>query len=326
MIKNLISKLIFFLKLDLRRKFQKLNIYPKNFHNRGILGLYNKFLFIVLFNYRYKKYRKKIFKKIFNQNRIINKKNFLVSLPRSGSMFVRCMLSSYNELYNRIGDGHPKYDSINDKWIFASRPISESSLWGLLEPEKFNPSFFEKKNYGFDNDVVFCRYPISEVDLFEIEKSRPVILFRSPLDQIVSLYNKHQFKYYDNVNEINFNLMKHSVSTYLNYKEFWLNFCKEKKKKEDYLLIKYENLIDNSVEVFSNILKFYNYPLDVDKIKKSVEINSKETTLNKLKEISIKKIRFTDPKKLEDTKNKIQDIFYKEFNGENLIKSYKEII
>ena len=84
-------------------------------------------------------------------------------------------------------------------------------------------------------------------------------------------------------------------------------------EKQDYLLIKYENLIDNSVEVFSNILKFYNYPLDIDKIKKSVEINSKEITLNKLKGISIKKIRFTDPKKLEDTKSNpiIRDFFEK---------------
>ena len=105
-------------------------------------------------------------------------------------MFVRCSLSSYNELYYKIGDGVPKYDSINDKWIFAYRPILESNVWGLLDPEKFNQSLFLSNDKKENNEVVFSRYPSTEVDLFDINFVRPVVLFRNPYDQILSLYNK----------------------------------------------------------------------------------------------------------------------------------------
>ena len=136
------------------------------------------------------------------------KKNFLVSLPRSGSMFVRCSLSSYNELYYKIGDGIPKYDSINDKWIFAYRPILESNVWGLLDPEKFNQSLFLLNDKKENNEVVFSRYPSTEVDLFDINFVRPVVLFRNPYDQILSLYNKHQYKFSNSPIDVNYKLLK----------------------------------------------------------------------------------------------------------------------
>lgn len=323
MLKKLILKLKYFYNLDLRRKLQKIKLYPNNFLSTGFVGIYNKFIFFILFNYRYKRYRKKIFNKIFN-DKIKDNKNCLVSLPRSGSMFVRCSLSSYIELFNNIGDGIPKYDSINDKWIFAYRPILESNLWGLLDPEKFNSSLFVSGNQ-LDKNITFTRYPASEVDIFDIKDCRPIVLFRSPFDQIVSLYNKHQYKFSEPKNNINLELLKNSISTYQDYTNFWLKFRQGKKSKHDYLFINYENLINNSTQVFSEILSFFNYPIDMEFVKKSVEINSKDNTLERLKNIKIKKIRFTDPKKLEETSDRIKELFYNKLDGKILDTIYKNI-
>ena len=44
-------------------------------------------------------------------------------------------LSSYYELYFKLGDGIPKHDSINDKWTFVERPIVESESWNLIDLE-----------------------------------------------------------------------------------------------------------------------------------------------------------------------------------------------
>ena len=239
-------------------------------------------------------------------------------------MFLRCALSSYSELYYKIGDGIPKYDSINDKWIFAYRPILESNVWNLLDPDKFNQSSFLSDDDKEDK-IIFSRYPLTEIDIFDTNQIRPVILFRNPYDQILSLYNKHQYKFDTSTNEINFRLLKESISNYENFINFWKNFSVNKKPKKDYLFVKYDDLIDKSEEKFLEILTFYDYPIELTYIKKSVEINSKDNTFARLKNININKIRFTDKDKLEKTSAQIKNVFYDKFEGKKVEDIYQDL-
>ena len=324
MFNKILKKIKFFINLDLRRKLQKLNLYPHFVKKNFFLKLYGRFIFNIIFLNRFNKLRKKLLNKVYD-NKKYKKKNFLVSLPRSGSMFVRCSLSSYNELYYKIGDGVPKYDSINDKWIFAYRPILESNVWGLLDPEKFNQSLFLSNDKKENNEVVFSRYPSTEVDLFDINFAKPVVLFRNPYDQILSLYNKHQYKFSNSPIDINYKLLKDSIEIYENFINFWKNYSLNKIPKEDYLFIKYDDLIDKSDEKFLEILTFFNYPIDLNYIKKSVDINSKDNTFERLKNIKINKIRFTDQSKLKETSLKIKDIFYKELEGKKIENAYQKL-
>lgn len=323
MLSEILKKINFFSNLDLRRKLQKFNLYPNFYSQNFFYRIYSKIIFNLVFFNRYNNLKKRLSKKIYNRGKS-KKKNFLISLPRSGSMFLRCALSSYSELYYKIGDGIPKYDSINDKWIFAYRPILESNVWNLLDPDKFNQSSFLSDDDKEDK-IIFSRYPLTEIDIFDTNQIRPVILFRNPYDQILSLYNKHQYKFDTSTNEINFRLLKESISNYENFINFWKNFSVNKKPKKDYLFVKYDDLIDKSEEKFLEILTFYDYPIELTYIKKSVEINSKDNTFARLKNININKIRFTDKDKLEKTSAQIKNVFYDKFEGKKVEDIYQDL-
>ena len=114
-----------FLNSDIRwklikiSKLIKIKIYPEKIHNKGIKSLYSKFIFNLVFFEKSKIVKKNIYNKIFSKKILENnfRNNLLVSTPRSGGTFTRMMLTSYIELFYKVGNGIPKYDSINNKWI-----------------------------------------------------------------------------------------------------------------------------------------------------------------------------------------------------------------
>ena len=243
-------------------------------------------------------------------------------------MFIRCTLSSYYELYFKLGDGIPKYDSINDKWIFVERPIVESESWNLIDLEKFNrtaENYLNEKDKNFR--VVFSRYPATKLDLFNINELKPAILIRKPIDQIVSLYTKHIKKIeLDEIKQKNLNIefLEECVNRYKIFLNFWHTFV-NKKQKDKYIVIKYDDLINDSFNTFNNLLNFYNIDIDKDLLNKSIDINRTEQTLERLKNIKINKIRFTDKSKLNFTRNLISETFYNEMKGEQLEEIYRLI-
>ena len=83
-------------------------------------SIYSKLIFNLIFFEKQRALKKHFYKKIFyNKNLNDNKKiNFLFSSPSSGGTFLRMMITSYLELFYKIGDGVPKYDSIHNKWIY----------------------------------------------------------------------------------------------------------------------------------------------------------------------------------------------------------------
>ena len=325
MIKKILDKAIYFFKLDLRWKLIKLNLYPSSFIKTGINKIYSKLILNILFYNNFKKYKKKIFHRVYNRKKLNFLQNSLISLPRSGSMFVRCTLSSYYELYFKLGDGIPKYDSINDKWIFVERPIVESHSWNIIDLEKFNRTVESKLNTKEENfRVVFSRFPANKLDLFDLNELKPAILARKPIDQIISHYTKH-IKKFDlnekNKNGLNIDFLKYCIERYEQFVNFWNNYLIDQEQK-NYIIIKYEDLINDSYNTFIKLFNFYNIDIDMELLNKSIDINQTEQSLERLKNIKINKIRFTDKSKLNRTRNLISDAYFNKMDGNKLEELY----
>ena len=65
MLNKILKKIKFFINLDLRRKLQKLNLYPRFVKENFFLKLYSRFIFNIIFLNRFNKLRKKLLKKKF---------------------------------------------------------------------------------------------------------------------------------------------------------------------------------------------------------------------------------------------------------------------
>ena len=196
-----------FFKLDIRWKLKKIGklinitLYPKYFSQKGIKFIYTKFIFNLIFFSKMMEKRPRIYNNFIKNTANQDKKiNSLVSSPGSGSTFVRCMLSSYFELYYKIGNGIPKYNNITNLWVFNDTPIVSGTMWTSVNIDissknvPKNDIYYSIKDFEAKK-VVFTRYPFSDLDIYKIGNINPVILFREPLDWLLSQYTSVEKKY-----------------------------------------------------------------------------------------------------------------------------------
>ena len=327
-----------FLNLDLRWKLRKvgkllkINIYPNLFKFTGFKKFYTLLIFNLVF---YSKFRKKKFslynkikKDVLNKNK---KKKFLISAPSSGTNFVRHTLSSYFELYYKIGNGIPKYNPLNDTWTFSISPIVPDSLWNSISindfsyEEKKSKQFFSENEYQ-SKKIVFSRHPFGEFssDLFSLKNMRPVVLFREPLDWLTSYYTKHRKNRFEIDSNLNINLIDESLFRIKNYYTYWLNFSKRNDAK-DYLFIKFDELALEKKETFLEIFNFYDYDCsDLDLIDQCIQINSKKNSLTHHKTKYVGTRFMKDDEKIR-VKKEIEEISIKKINQLDLSNLYKSL-
>ena len=138
MFKILKNKIVDFLRADIRwklkklKKFSGINFYPSYFHKNLIRGLYSKLIFRMIFNEKAKEIKKKNYNLIFKDSKFNNKVNLLASLPRSGSNYLRNLISSYVELYYQLGNGVPKYDVSSQQWNFVATTIIQDEMYSSV--------------------------------------------------------------------------------------------------------------------------------------------------------------------------------------------------
>ena len=332
-------KLLNFFKRDIRWKLLKISkvtklkfLYPDKFELKGIKGFYTKLIINLIVNEKISKIKKNLIKKNFNNSRQSSSKvNFLISTPASGSMFVRNMMSSYLELFYQVGDGYPKYDNINNDYFFACSPIFAGDLFNALDIKK--QGFIDDEKYvsssDFENNkIVFSRYPLTRIDLYNFKDIKPLILFRDPLEQITSRYTRSD-KRDDQIknSQINYKLLNSRIDEYEIYTKFWSEYLLNQKNGKDFLCINFIDLVSNTEEILPKILKFFNYELNEDYIKKSIFINSKENTQNmfrKLKNYNITRFTNTTIKDLQ--KKLIKDHLEQKIAEKKIEVYYKKLI
>lgn len=328
-------KFINFLSSDLRNKLKKIGIYPKFFNRSGIKSIYPKFIFTIIF------FNNVIDKFKFNYNQIFNteknnpseKINYLASSPSSGGTFMRLMLKSYFEMYYSLGNGIPKYESIYDKWMLSASPILSDNLLNAII---INDRPDTPENLGIDYNtilppnefkkikVIFGRHPISESDLYKSENFKAAVILRKPEDQILSIYTKRNLRFKETTNIINKKMISEFANSYKKYIKYWINFSK--KNKDQCIFIKHESLINETYKTLEKTLRFFNYDINEDLVKKAADYNSVEFSKKIIIGIKQRKqIRFLDKKDKEKQKKNI-DPYLQEVIKENQLNEMYESI
>lgn len=298
-LKNL-GKSNFKYKIQSLERFFGVKFYSSSNSNNIIL----KFIYILFFISKSFSIFKKNYVKIFNKNKKGN--NFICILPRCGNNLIRCIFSSYYELYYNLGNGIPKYNVKEDKWKFNFE--LNSSL------ELFSATLEEKEIFMPDN-IFFSQYPISKINLLDITNSKTIIVVRNPQDLLVSWY-LHDAK---NDNEKNFNneLFEKRIRN-LNFAfSYWEKFMENKKNNKDFLLIKFEDLVTDTEMAITSMFKFLNIIFDQELLIKSIELNQKKNHIKYMDNKIDNTIRFSSStnKELIDlikikSKNKIFTTLY----------------
>ena len=149
---------------------------------------------------------------------------------------MRLMIKSYFEMYYSLGNGIPKYESVNNKWMLSASPILSDNMFNAINvhnrqdiPEDLGidydsilpPNEFEKVK------VVFGRHPISKSDLYKSAFFRAVVILREPDDQILSVYTRRQSLAQNNRYTINKNRISDLINLYKKYIELWIDFSKQ---------------------------------------------------------------------------------------------------
>ena len=336
----MLNKIKNFFNSDIRWKLIKLSkltgikLSPNFYHKKGIKGMYTRFIANLILREKFKKIKRNIFNEIFHNSKIYEKQkvNFIISTPSSGSTYVRLMLQSYFELLHNIGNGIPKYDNINNFMLFSGSQLQSGNLWNQITIDRGrvnNSSFLDPKIYE-NQKFVMSRYPLEKIDLYKIEQIRPVVLFRNPLDQIISSYTSHTYlaRKADSSKEFHIyeEVLDGRISYYNKYIIYWEKFFRSQVNKKDYLIINYRELLDNPNKTLKNILIFFNYEINNEYIDKCSKIHSKENTMQDLKNIKIyNKIRFTDSQTKENQKKIILPILEEKIKNTNIMQIYNNL-
>ena len=287
------KKLNILRKKNLKYTIQSIERYFKiNFYsNYGKDKFFFKFLYIFFFIAKSFALFKKNYSKIFKNKK--KNSNIICIIPRSGNNLIRCIFSSYYELAFNIGDGIPKYNCLTDKWSF-NFDINNSL-------ELYNATFEDKKIFN-PYDLAFTQFPIHKVNLTDIKNTKPVIVIRDPKN-IISSWYLHDKKN-SQMNQNNFdNLLFEKRIKNVNYAfAYWEKFISGKKNNKDFLLIKFEELIENTEDTILSIFSFFNIKVNREILKKSININSKENHKKYMSNNIENSVRFSNP-----------NINYKEF-------------
>jgi hypothetical protein len=332
-IKNFKTKYDIRWKFYIIGKYLGLRLYPTYFNLRGFKSVVFKIFFNLIINEKFKKKKKQFLQEIYEfiELKEGQKANFLISSPSSGGNFIRHLLSSYFEIKFNTGNGIPKFDNATNKWTFNSSPIMSGDLFNFIVMERYplNYHIISKEEYN-KKKIFISRYPIESqniiqyADLFKIDKIKPIILFREPLEWIVSRYSWRENIKFQNTNTIDELCIQDDLDNYNKYLSYWLNYVKNN-KNNDYLLIEFKSIIKEEKKIFLKILNFLNYEiLEQEKIDHILRVNSKEFSLENLGS-KFMGTRFTDNKKKENIKKKIFD-FSSEYLEKNKInQTYIEL-
>jgi len=327
-----------FLKLDIRWKLKRIekllgiNLYPKYFEFNGIKNFYSYIVFNLIFFEQIFKKKKVVFQRIKKISENNNKKvNFIYCLPSSGSNYVRNFLSSYFELKYKIGNGIPKFDNYSDnRWFYSDSPVIWPDLFSNVFLEQYQPnnewSFYNKEEF-LKERVGMSRYPLKGIDLFKIEDTKPLILLREPYDWFSSIYvRRFKGEFYKDFsqNNINEKLIQDTILRFKKFTNFWKKFLTNQ-ENQNFLIIKFENLVESNKEIFLKILKFFNLEIDNEKVDRSIYINSKEFIMSNM-QAEFKGTRFADVNDKNRKKELLKDILKNEFEKNNILENYNQLL
>ena len=241
----------------------------------------------------------------------------MVSSQSSGSTFVRLVLSSYYELYNGNGNGIPKYNSYLNKDIFALTPLIMGNYKNEFNLDKLGKENLNELKENSTKLIFFSRLPLGNANnIFDINKSKIIILLRNPYDEILSATVK-KVKDIDDKNHSIY-ILNEKIDNYKKYVSFWNDHLKKGYKMK---IIKFDEIKNEPEKSLKRILEFFNHPIKLNLLNTSINMHSIESTHERMK--NIKKpnyFRFSN----KEIRSKLKEKYSKHiFNHDSYIKSLK---
>ena len=242
---------------------------------------------------------------------------WLASYPKSGSTFLRSLISSYvysesgnfdfkllknikqfptNEFFENLGIDVSNKNQVSKNYINAQIEINKKSRITFL---KTHSSFCK----------MFNRYNFTD-----LQNTLGVIYIVRDPRNVATSFARHNSKSVKDTVDIMTNSLAtgneaNQVETYLGSWNFNYNSWKVFKSSNIYYLLKYEDLIFNTKNSFKQVLNFINnnlkFPISIDDRKVEKVIN--ETKFSKMRDLE-KKVGF-DEAKINDNTGKVVPFF-----------------
>ena len=242
---------------------------------------------------------------------------WLASYPKSGSTFLRSLISSYvysengtfdfkllknikqfptNEFFENLGIDVGNKNQVSKNYINAQIEINKKSRITFL---KTHSSFCK----------MFNRYNFTD-----LQNTLGVIYIVRDPRNVATSFAHHNSKSVKDTVDIMINSLAtgneaNQVETYLGSWNFNYNSWKVFKSSNIYHLLKYEDLIFNTKNSFKQVLNFINnnlkFPISIDDRKVEKVIN--ETKFSKMRDLE-KKVGF-DEAKINDNTGKVVPFF-----------------
>ena len=242
---------------------------------------------------------------------------WLASYPKSGSTFLRSLISSYvysengtfdfkllknikqfptNEFFENLGIDVGNKNQVSKNYINAQIEINKKSRITFL---KTHSSFCK----------MFNRYNFTD-----LQNTLGVIYIVRDPRNVATSFARHNSKSVKDTVDIMTNSLAtgneaNQVETYLGSWNFNYNSWKVFKSSNIYHLLKYEDLIFNTKNSFKQVLNFINnnlkFPISIDDRKVEKVIN--ETKFSKMRDLE-KKVGF-DEAKINDNTGKVVPFF-----------------
>lgn len=170
---------------------------------------------------------------------------FIVSYPKSGNTWLRFLIGNYI---------HSKIDFNNIETLIPDIHRSNTKDLNKMKNKRFIKSHHRfNPNY---TKVVYIKRDVRKVAL-----------------SYYRWFLKFNPKKFSNFEEFFNAFIRNGAGPYGRWDEH-INDWLGKSKKENILVIDYENLKKNTLETFTKILKFCNLPIDQDKIQTAIEKSS----------------------------------------------------
>ena len=267
---------------------------------------------------------------------------WLASYPKSGNTLVRSLLSGYFfskdgqfnfellktidqfphiKIFNRLGINLSDKKEVEKNYIEAQK---------LINKEKKGVQFWKTHNS-------FCRFENKYAFTDLINTAGVIYVVRDPRNVVSSYSNHYQKNLKDSLNDLKSNSeirqsKNDQLPVLVGSWSFHYNSWKQLKSLDKYLLVKYEDLIENTEKTFVDILMFIfkltksNSEIDKKKLKKVIETTSFDKIQEQERKLGFseskitssgKKINFFNQgpnnrweKSLDlDIKNEIENIF-----------------
>ena len=295
-----VLEILRFLKLK-----TKIDLYPDQFKNRFLIYLFYTTLFL---RQSYINYKKGL--GFLKKTRLYEEIKVIYGLPRSGNHFINQLILSYLEQLHSKGDGNIKI--VNNSIQFNIKNNTYFSLIDLVNGTIKDELFFDKNLFSGTHFPSLMTQAYGNLN--NLNKIKKIILIRDPLFAILSfIIRNHKNEIIKN----KFN--EQSLFTYyLKYKSFYMFWDKDYfKNNNNLLVIKYEDLVNNTKEQLIKIFQYFDYKINEDFIDKSIKINDYQTVKKNLLKVNPELISSSELHNIEEKntqflKKKISEILKKD--------------